>query len=195
MKTSESIKEIAAAMNKAQAHMTAAKKDANNTFFKSKYADLGSVILALKEAFADNGLCYTQSPVMDGNAVGVTTRIMHISGEWLEGTLTIPLTKLDPQGAGSAITYARRYALQSMAGVPAADDDAEFAMGRKSEQAPAKPEFISEEQKQIIINELAKAQYPLEGFLKNAGVSSLAEVKESWFKRCLTHIQTVAQGA
>ena len=62
-------------------------------------------------------------------------------------------------------------------------------------EAPTKPEFISEEQKQIIINELAKAQYPLEGFLNKAGVSSLDEVKESRFKGCLTHIQTVAQGA
>ena len=61
--------------------------------------------------------------------------------------------------------------------------------------APAKPEFISAEQKQIIINELEKAQYPLEGFLKKAGVGSLDEVQESRFKGCLTHIQTVAQTA
>lgn len=130
MKTSESLKEFAVAMNKAQAEMTAAKKDSANPFFKSKYADLGSVILALKEAFADNGLSYIQAPVMAENSVGVVTRILHVSGEWMEETLTLPMVKLDPQAAGSAITYARRYALQSMAGIPSADDDGEFAMQR-----------------------------------------------------------------
>lgn len=62
-------------------------------------------------------------------------------------------------------------------------------------EAPEKPEFISAEQKLIITNELAKAKYPLEGFLKKADVKSLDEIKESRFKGCLTHIQTVAQTA
>ena len=136
MNRSESIKEIAVAMNNAQAEMTAAKKDSKNPFFKSKYADLGSVILALKESFANNGLSFVQSPFMTDSGVGVDTLIMHTSGEWLEGTLSLPLDKPTPQGAGSAITYARRYALQSMVGIPSADDDAEFSMARTKKVEP-----------------------------------------------------------
>jgi len=130
MKTSESIAELATALHGAQEMMTAAIKDSSNPFFKSSYADLGSVIKAIKVAFSDNGLAYTQCPEMNEHGVGVTTRIMHISGEWMESSLFLPMVKSDPQAAGSAITYARRYALQAIAGLPAADDDAEFAMDR-----------------------------------------------------------------
>lgn len=136
MKTSESIKELAAALCEAQAHMTAAKKDSKNPFFKSNYSDLGSVIKAIKEAFYENGLSYIQSPLMNEVGVGVTTRLMHKSGEWIEDTLVLPLSKRDPQAAGSAITYARRYSLQAIAGVPSADDDGEFAMDRVTNKKP-----------------------------------------------------------
>lgn len=136
MKTSESIKELAAALCEAQAHMTAAKKDSKNPFFKSNYSDLGSVIKAIKEAFYENGLSYVQSPLMNDVGVGVTTRLMHKSGEWIEDTLVLPLSKRDPQAAGSAITYARRYSLQAIAGVPSADDDGEFAMERVTNKKP-----------------------------------------------------------
>ena len=136
MKSSESINELASALCKAQGQMGGAVKDSSNPFFKSSYADLTSVIKAIKEPFADNGLSYTQFPVSNENGVGVSTRLMHISGQWLEMEYTLPTVKKDPQASGSAITYARRYALQSIAGIPTADDDAESAMlqGEKSEQ-------------------------------------------------------------
>lgn len=127
MEKSESIKEIATALNKAQNEMGGAVKDAKNPFFKSKYADLGSVVKAIKEPFANNGLSYSQFPVYLEGLVGVETILMHISGEWMSNTLLLPITKKDPQAAGSAITYARRYALQSVAGVPAEDDDGNTA--------------------------------------------------------------------
>ena len=136
MKSSESINELASALCKAQGQMGGAVKDSSNPFFKSSYADLTSVIKAIKQPFADNGLSYTQFPVSNENGVGVSTRLMHISGQWLEMEYTLPTVKKDPQASGSAITYARRYALQSIAGIPTADDDAESAMlrGEKSEQ-------------------------------------------------------------
>ena len=130
MKTSETVTKLAEAMHAAQAEMTAAIKDSSNPFFRSNYADLNSVIKAIKPAFSKHGLSYTQAPRMEDNCVGVTTRIMHTSGEWMESTLMLPMVKPDPQAAGSAISYARRYALQAIAGLPAADDDAEFAMAR-----------------------------------------------------------------
>tara|TARA_R100001594_G_scaffold24026_2_gene47103 strand:+ start:13509 stop:14228 length:720 start_codon:yes stop_codon:yes gene_type:complete len=140
MKTSETIEELAKALVKAQSQMGGAVADSDNPFFKSKYADLGSVVKAIKEPFCENGLSYVQFPCNDDSGVGVTTRLMHTSGQWLEQNYTLPIVKRDPQAAGSAITYARRYALQSIAGIPTADDDAEAAMQRNIvQEKPVKP--------------------------------------------------------
>ena len=106
--------------------MGAAVKDAENPFFKP-YADLGAVIKAMKEPFSSNGLSYTQFPIRDGESAGVVTRLMHSSGQWMESEYTLPLAKFDAQSAGSCFTYARRYALQAIAGIPAADDDGNAA--------------------------------------------------------------------
>jgi hypothetical protein len=133
MKSSEETNELALALCLAQGQMGGAVKDSSNPFFKSSYADLTSVIKAIKQPFADNGLSYTQFPVSSDIGVGVATRLMHVSGQWVESEFVLPIVKQDPQAAGSAITYARRYALQSIAGIPTADDDAESAMLR-SEQ-------------------------------------------------------------
>ena len=123
MKKSDSIVKLAGALNKAQAEMGGAVKDANNPFFKSKYADLSSVIKVIKEPFANNGLSFVQFPMCDGQNAGVETILMHESGEFLQSEFMLPLSKKDPQGAGSGITYAKRYALQAMAGIPSEDDD------------------------------------------------------------------------
>jgi hypothetical protein len=136
MERSDSIKHLAAALNKAQAEMSGAKKGANNPFFKSKYADLNAVVDAVRIPFAENGLSYSQFPVMDENRVGVETILMHDSGEFIASTLMLPTGKLDAQAAGSAITYARRYSLQSIAGIPAEDDDGNAAVkGGHAKQA------------------------------------------------------------
>ncbi|YP_010660209.1 recombinase [Pseudoalteromonas phage HS1] len=135
MQKSESIKHIAAALNKAQAEMSGAKKGANNPFFKSKYADMNSVVDAVRIPFCNNGLSYSQFPTMQDNKVGVETILMHESGEWISDILVLPMVKQDPQAAGSAITYAKRYALQSIAGIPSEDDDGNAA---SSQKAPAR---------------------------------------------------------
>lgn len=136
MEKSESIKHIAAAMNKAQSEMGGAHKGANNPFFKSKYADLGAVIEVVKAPFADNGLSYVQFPISDGDRVGVETILMHSSGEWLSGSFTVKASKQDAQGAGSVITYCKRYGLQAIAGIPSEDDDGN-AVTKKKEPAKA----------------------------------------------------------
>ena len=110
-------------MCKAQGEMGGAVKDANNPFFKSKYADLSAVVQAVKDPFANNGLSYVQFPIEESGRIGVETILMHESGEWLSNSFTVQLSKQDAQGAGSAITYCRRYALQAIAGIPSEDDD------------------------------------------------------------------------
>jgi len=134
MDKSESIKNIAIAMCKAQAEMGGAHKGANNPFFKSKYSNLSDVVQAVKEPFNNNGLSYVQFPIEEGGRIGVETILMHISGEWMSCPFTVNLAKQDAQGAGSAITYCRRYGLQAVAGIPSEDDDGNNA----SKKAPVK---------------------------------------------------------
>jgi len=128
MERSDSIKEIATALCKAQDQMMGAAKDATNPFFKSKYADMASVVRAVKQSFTDNGLSFSQFPMFDEGRAGVETILMHTSGEFMSSTLLLPMAnKQDPQSTGSAITYARRYALQAIAGIPSEDDDGQAA--------------------------------------------------------------------
>lgn len=124
---SDSIKELAVALCNAQSEMSGAVKDANNPFFKSKYADLSAVVRAVKEPFSNNGLSYVQFPIEDNGRIGVETILMHESGEFMSNQFTVQLTKQDAQGAGSAITYCRRYGLQAVAGIPSEDDDGNSA--------------------------------------------------------------------
>ena len=137
MNTSEKIEEIAAALSKAQGAMTGAKKDSKNPFFKSTYSDLASVMSAISGPFLDNGLSFIQSPEFSENKIVVITRIMHSSGQWIEGSCALPPTKNDAQGYGSAITYAKRYGLQAMAGVPSVDDDGNEAV-KHADKKPRK---------------------------------------------------------
>jgi hypothetical protein len=127
MDRSDSIKNLAVALNKAQSEMGGAHKGADNPFFKTKYADLSSVVQAVKSPFSNNGLSYTQFPIESNGRIGVETILMHESGEYISNEFTVNLTKQDAQGAGSAITYCRRYALQAIAGIPSEDDDGNAA--------------------------------------------------------------------
>ncbi len=130
MNTSESIKEIATALIKAQGQMGGVVKNQKNPFVGSRYADLNSILQVIKKPLNDNGLTYVQFPISDQQRVGVLTRLMHTSGEFLESGFTVNLEKNTPQGSGSAITYCRRYSLQSLLGIPAVDDDGEAAEHR-----------------------------------------------------------------
>lgn len=135
---SASIGAFADALAKAQGEMTSAKKDAANPFFKSQYADLASVWEAVRAPLSKNSIAVVQIPTngKDGR-VGAVTIFAHKSGEFMRGTLLLFPMKDDPQAAGSAITYARRYSLMGMAGIAPDDDDGEGAMGRKGANGAA----------------------------------------------------------
>lgn len=126
MKTSESIKSIAIALVDSQTKIRFAIKDSTNPHFKSRYADLGSVIDAIKESLNLNGIAFIQTPTESApGTLALTTRLLHSSGEWIEDTAVCPLQKNDPQGYGSALTYLRRYSLASITGLYQDDDDGE----------------------------------------------------------------------
>ena len=124
MKRSESIANIASALCKFQAECPAPKKTAENPHFKSKYSPLEEIISAIKPYLAKNGLSFFQSTTTEGENICVTTLILHESGEYIESEpLKLPMGKVTAQGAGSAVTYARRYSLCAALGIAAEDDD------------------------------------------------------------------------
>ena len=119
MEKSETIGKLTLALSKVQSQLRPAKENSKNPFFKSTYADLGSVWDSVRKLLADNELAIIQMPTDVG---GVTTILSHSSGEYLASTCYIP-AKEDAHGVGSAISYARRYALASFVGVVTGDDD------------------------------------------------------------------------
>ena len=136
MKTSPTLAKIAPALLAAQAEITWACKDSTNPHFKNRYADLQSVIEAIKPALNKHGVFFSQHPTpSDAGTLGLTTILLHSSGEWIEDTAIIPLPKNDPQGYGSAMTYGRRYGLAAICGLFQSDDDGEAA---KPSQVPVK---------------------------------------------------------
>ena len=184
MRSSESINELASALCNAQGQMGGAVKDSANPFFKSSYADLTSVIKAIKQPFADNGLSYTQFPVTDENGMGVCTRLMHVSGQWLEGQFTLPMVKRDPQAASSSLTYARRVSLSSIAGIPTADDDAESAMLRGDDK-----KVVSDDQIIAIKKLLDETGADSEKFCKWLKVRSVDQILAMHFDRAVAALE------
>ena len=138
MNKSESITELAKALNKFQAECSGAKKSKKNPFFKSSYANLEEVINCAKDGLSDNGLSVSQFPLSHDGKAGVETMLMHSSGEWISQVLLLACTKQDPQAMGSAITYARRYAYQSILGIPSEDDDGNKATYGNKKPQPAR---------------------------------------------------------
>ena len=125
------IGELAGALAIAQGSITGALKDSANPFFKSKYADLASVWDACRDSLSKNGLAVVQvASTSETGAAVITTTLCHKSGQWMRGSISLMPVKSDPQGMGSAYTYARRYALAAMVGVAQVDDDANAASGK-----------------------------------------------------------------
>lgn len=130
MKTSESIKNLSVALLKAQKNIGAATKGSKNPFFKSTYADLGSVMEACKDALNNEGISVLQPVTSTEQGDYVETILLHESGEHISSSMKLVLSKQDMQSYGSAVSYARRYSLQSLVFIPAEDDDGEKSMTR-----------------------------------------------------------------
>lgn len=123
MQRSEQINELAAALAKAQGAMKAAELDRANPFFKSKYATLASIWTAARGPLSANGLSVAQVPDWTPEGLQLTTMLMHASGQYISNTYPINPVKDDPQGIGSALSYARRYTLAAMIGATSDEDD------------------------------------------------------------------------
>lgn len=126
IRTSESISKISSALIKAQSEIKVAIYDATNPHFRSKYASLGSVVEACKEALNKNKIVFIQGSHSDKELpkmICVTTRLLHESGEYIEDTIAVPYVQDTPQALGSSLTYARRYGLSSLLGIVSDEDD------------------------------------------------------------------------
>jgi hypothetical protein len=188
---------IAKALVKAQKEFGPALKSATNPHFRSKYADLSACVEAVIDALNANGVMLLQKNHPSEHGVSVETVFLHESGEeYSAGVLNVPATKLDAQGYGSALTYARRYSLMAACGIAPEDDDGNAA-SKKPEAKPTtkpasiqnteapKPEFSKERLVAIDVATNSAIEAYGEGRIDAAhdfvyGVESNEEVAEIW---------------
>lgn len=178
MQKSETITALAKALSIFQVKVGSIKKDSVNPFFKSKYASLTTIIEHISIPLSESGLCYTQFP----DETGLTTVLMHAeSGEYIQATYQMPVAKAnDPQAVGSAITYARRYALGAILGLAIDEDDDANAASQQPKQQPTeqpKKEWLNKFEKDgtTLTEKWQKAKINLE-----AGKVTLKQIMEKY---------------
>jgi hypothetical protein len=188
--TSPEIAELAAALAAAQGAITGAKKDSTVTIpgqTMRRYADLDAVLTACRDPLSKNGLSVIQGPgEIEGGQLRLTTLLLHKSGQWVRNEYAMPCQQVTPQGAGSAITYARRYSLMALIGIAPEDDDGQAAEAAaksapKPQQAPPLPNAF--EEKARFLNRLREKFAYFELSRKEEGEIALAllrDVPEKW---------------
>jgi len=140
MDSSENVEKVSAALVAALADARNVALDAVNPHFRSRYASLPAMLDAVRPILAKHGLAAVQLAVSEPDGrVGVETILLHASGQYLASRILVMPTKGDPQGAGSALTYCRRYALAAALGIAGDEDDDGNAASRKPTQRPAAP--------------------------------------------------------
>lgn len=224
VKMSPEIGDLATALSKAQGEFENPTKDTNNPFFKSKYADLASIINAIKPIMSKNGLSISQHPSFKANLVSVQTILMHNSGQWMSSVISAPVSKLDPQGVGSATSYCRRYALSAIVCIAQEDDDGNLASGHKKhesndkfvhlkpaavdddipdwwipqkmvEKSNALKAFAGTQIKQISLDDLHKIADIAKGLLMEATTDNGRKMSESVHKMCMEEIMLRPESA
>lgn len=174
---------LASAMAAAFGEIEGATKSANNPHFKTKYADITAVIEAIKPALIAHNLFFTQHPQPSENGITVETVLHHAGGESLSlGSLFVPANKNDAQGFGSALTYARRYALVTAFGVPVEDDDGNAAAkGQSQRGAVSPPQLIDDSQWAMLVQLIEAAGVGADTVCTAANVPSLKELPAAKF--------------
>jgi hypothetical protein len=161
MKMSTEINELATSLCKFQSEIKDAHKDSQA--YNYKYADLGTVLSLIRPVMTSHGLSLAQFPVSDVDKIGVTSLLMHTSGQWIKETLYLPVDASNKmsaaQSGGSVLTYARRYSAAAILGITQVDDDAAMDQGSRQPKKPAEkaaPKGASNKQF-ADINEFVKA--------------------------------------
>lgn len=122
METSDDITELAAALALAQGDLKAISKTGKSNY--GKFVELGAALEHALPILSKQGLSITQMPIVtEDNTTHLVTMLLHKSGQWMKSTYPVRMQQTTPQGQGSAITYARRYALMAVVGIAGDDDD------------------------------------------------------------------------
>lgn len=186
MTHSDSIAKIASALVKAQGELNAVPKDGTNPHFRSKYATLHGIVESTRDTLRKHGLAVVQTfAETDGSYIDLTTTLLHESGEWMQGTLTMRPTKADAQGIGSAATYARRYSLSAMIGIVTDDDDdgnmASAPQGDRTSQAKPAPAddkpWLNAVDKQGVLTEKG---FEVVKYLSENADKSIADIRKKY---------------
>lgn len=158
------MKLISAALVKAQKQFAPALKTNTNPHFKSKYVGLDGCVEAVIDALNDNGIYLMQKNHPNDTGIAVETIFIHESGESISGgVLTVPADKQNPQGYGSALTYARRYSLMAACGIAPEDDDGQAA----SKPVVKKKEAINDERLTAAVEKIVKGEYSVDKLKAN----------------------------
>lgn len=196
---STELNEIFAALSKAQDEIKVAVKDANNPFFKSKYANLQAVIESSRPALCKNGLSVTQQlmPNEAGQDYLVTT-LCHSSGQWISSYMKINPLKTDIQSLGSYITYARRYSYAALVGVYDGQEDDDgasaSAFAATLNTKPVQPSLISEDQIDILELELRDYPHLKQRLLNALNISDLKFMEKAIFNDRLKQVREIIAG-
>jgi hypothetical protein len=182
------MKNIASALVRAQRGFAPALKTSTNPHFRSKYVDLAGCIEAVVDALNSAGIALVQRTSEDGTGVTVETVFVHESGETLEcGKLHVPAAKQDPQGYGSALTYARRYSLMAACGIAPEDDDGNAASRTPTPKVSAtKTDLVPSNRMNIVadvaaaINERMSANDLIGAFEEYSGITDVEEKTALW---------------
>jgi hypothetical protein len=201
---SESLKELGAALAKAQNEMSPAGINSDNPFYKSKYASFGSIVRCSRPALTKHGLSVIQRPLIEeGNSI-LSTMLLHCSGEYIESRLKIVPVKSDPQSFGSCLSYLKRYAYASIVGVISddEDDDGESAMKSFRDGSPGHdkhhgrevpPALISTHEYNELAHELDGHQAILNQVLEGLKITSLREMPAHKYRASLTRIRELKE--
>jgi hypothetical protein len=183
MNKSDSIKNLAIALCKFQAEVNHPKNTSKNPQFNSSYAPLETVISTVKPILSKYGLSFIQSTSSEGENVIIETILIHESGEWLEtNPLSLPAYQIkkgggkeyNAQGAGSAITYGRRYSLSALLGISSEDDDDGNGVSSGDQQL-SKPQNVASEKTLYLVNKLIKEVAQVMNITEAAAVGTLKQ--------------------
>lgn len=190
---SERLDELFSSLAKAQSDIDIAKTDAINPFYKSRYADLASVVKASRKSLTENNLSVIQRILTnDDGGMCLYTRLCHASGQWIESKMPIRPNKNDIQSIGSYITYLKRYNYAAIVGVVTSDedDDAESAMKEKRKAVSQRSnELITKEQFNLLSKEINGNKDIVETILKSCKVKKLADLTKVQFNHVYERIK------
>jgi len=181
------MKNIASALVKAQRGFAPALKTSTNPHFRSKYVDLAGCVEAVVDSLNAAGIALIQRTSEDATGVTVETVFVHESGEMLEcGKLHVPASKQDPQGYGSALTYARRYSLMAACGIAPEDDDGNAASRQAPKVSATKTDLVPQNRLSILadvaaaINERMSANDLIGAVEEYQGITDIEEKTALW---------------